>query len=443
VPKAKLTDAGIQRYKAPPGKRVEYFDATLPGFGLRVAGPTPRNPEGRKSWVLFYRFGGDQKRLTIEPPYPALGLAEARKRAGDALAILTQGRDPGAAKAEQKAETARKRDTVAAVVEDFIKRHLEGKRRAERYITETRRNFNNHVLPRWGDRDIASITRRDVIDLLDAIVDQGSKFKTPDGKVKHVAGGPIAANRVLAAVRAMLNWALRRGIIETTPAALVERPGEETQRERTLTADELRAILPAAKGLGCPTGPYFQMVLLTGQRRREVARMAWADIDLIERTWTIPAAETKAARGHVVPLSAAAVELLESLPRITTRGEAGRIVASPWIFTTKGAAPLCSYTAAKRRLDAAVAKSRAAAGAEPLPAWGIHDLRRTAATEMTRLGVTRFVVGRVLNHADRSVTGIYDRHTYLPEKRHALDVWARYLDGLMNPAEGKVVELRA
>jgi integrase len=443
MPKVKLTDAAVQRFKAPPGQRVEYFDATLPGFGMRVAGPTGRSPEGRKSWVLFYRFGGEQKRLTIEPGYPALSLADARQRAGDALALVSRGKDPVAVKAEGKAETARKRDTVALVVDQFIKRHLEGKKRAERYIEETRRNFDNHVLPRWADRDIASITRRDVIELLDAVVDGGTKVRTPEGKTKHVKGGPIAANRVLAAVRALFNWALRRGIIETTPAALVERPGEETQRERTLTADELRAIWPAAEGLSYPIGPYFRMVLLIGQRREEVARMAWADIDIKEKTWTIPADETKAGRGHVVPLSAAAIELLGTLPRMASRNAGGKTVPSPWVFTTKGDAPINGYSTAQRRMDTSIAAARKAAEASPLAPWTLHDMRRTAATEMARLGVTRFVVGRVLNHSDRSVTGIYDRYAYLPEKRHAMDVWARYLTGLMAAPESNVVEMRA
>ena len=443
MPKAKLTDAAIERYKAPPGKRIEYFDATLPGFGIRVAGPTPRNPEGRKSWVLFYRFGGGQKRLTIEPGYPALGLADARKQAGDALSLLSKGTDPAAAKAEIKAETARKPDTVANVVDEFMKRHMDGKRRAAGYVENTRRNFDNHVLPRWRDKSIGSITRRDVIELLDAVVDGGTKVKQEDGTTKHIKGGPIAANRVLAAVRILFNWALRRGVIETTPASLVERPGEETRRERTLTADELRVILPAAEALSYPVGPFFKMVMLTGQRREEVATMAWADIDLEEKVWTIPAEVTKAGRSHAVPLSPAVMALLKALPRKTTRDAKGKLAASPHVFTTSGRAPISGYSGAKRRLDAKTAEARTKAKLEPMAPWTIHDLRRTAATEMARLAVPRLTIGKVLNHADRSVTAIYDRHGYLAEKRHALEAWAGYLEGLVKLADDNVVALRA
>ena len=443
MPTVKLTDAAVQRFKAPPGGRVEYFDATLPGFGVRVAGPTARSPEGRKSWVLFYRFGGEQRRLTLEPGYPALSLADARKRAGDALTLLSKGADPAADKVATKAAAARKPDTIGNIVEEFIKRHLEGKRRAPRYIEETRRNFDLHVLPRWKDRPIGSITRRDVIELLDAVVDGGSKVKQADGTTKKVKGGPIAANRVLAAVRALFNWALRRGVIDTTPAALVQRPGEETQRERTLTADELRVIWPAMEAMAYPLGPFFRMVLLTGCRREEVATMAWADIDLDEKVWTIPAEVTKAGRVHVVPLSPAAVDILRSLPRKVAKNAKGALEPSPHVFTTYGSAPISGYSVAKKALDRLVSAARAEAGLAAIAPWTVHDLRRTAATEMARLGVSRFTISRVLNHSDRSVTGIYDWHSYLAEKRHALETWASYLTGLTDPAKDNVVALRA
>ena len=445
MPTVKLTDAAVQKFRAPPGGRIEYFDATLPGFGVRVAGPTGRSPEGRKSWVLFYRFGGEQKRLTIEPGYPALSLADARKRAGDALSLLSRGTDPAAEKAQTKAASTRRPDTIENVISEFMRRHMEGKRRAPRYIAETRRNFDLHVLPRWRDRDIASIHRRDVIELLDAVVDGGGKVKDADGLVKVVRGGPIAANRVLAAVRALFNWALRRGLIETTPAALVERPGEETRRERTLSADELRAVWPAMDGMGYPAGAFFKMVLLTGQRREEVATMAWADIDLDQKVWTIPAEVTKAGRGHAVPLCPAAVELLNTIPRkSTTLNPAKKLTPSPHVFTQSGDHAISGYSAFKRRLDAAVTLARTEAGFEPLEPWTVHDLRRTVATEMGRLGVARFTISRVLNHSDRSVTGIYDRHSYLAEKRAAMDTWGEYLTGLTEPppaARTKVVAI--
>lgn len=437
MPKVKLTEIAVQKFKAPPGDRTDYFDASLPGFALRVAGSTDRAPAGRKTWTLFYRFGGAQRRLTLEPPYPALSLADARRKAGDALAMLAEGKDPGAAKAKLKADSARAPDTVANVVEIFMRRHLEGKKHAPRYIEETRRNFRNHVLPRWAERDINTISRRDVIELLDAVMDKGSVLTGDDGKRRRVPGGPIAANRVLAGVRTLFNFALRRGIIESTPVALVERPGAETTRARTLDATELREIWPRLVALGYPFGPFLQLVILTGQRREEVAGMRWTNIDLSAGTWTLAAEATKAGRSHVVPLSGLALQLLEVMPR--KMGPAGGALRpSAYVFTTTGSASISGFSAVMKRLRGAGED-----GAGSLPPWTIHDLRRTVATEMGRLGISRFIIGKVLNHADRSVTGIYDRHAYVEEKRHAMEAWAQYLESLTRPPQENVVALHA
>ena len=420
MPKLKLTDAAVQRLEAPPGARVEYFDVTMPGFGIRVSGKTPRTPDGRRSWILFYRYGGEQRRLTLEPGYPAMKLADARRKAGDALALVSVGKDPAAEREDLRTAAARKPDTVENVVEEFIRRGLEGKRRAPRYIDETRRNFSNHVLPRWADRDIRSITRRDVIALLDDVNDNGSEVRSPEGKRKSIPGGPICANRVLAAVRALFNWCLRRGMVDAVPTSLVEKPGQESRRDRALGADEITAVWRAAEQLAYPMGAFFQLALLTGQRRDEVAGMRWADIDLKARTWTLAASATKAGRAHVVPLSAPAIDLLRSLPRIGTT----------YVLTTAGKVPVSGFSVGKRRLDKAIAAARLEAGLPDLEGWRIHDLRRTAATEMGRLGFSRLVISRVLNHADTSVTAIYDRHSYLEEKRAALEAWATFVQGL-------------
>jgi integrase len=220
----------------------------------------------------------------------------------------------------------------------------------------------------------------------------------------------------------MFNWALRRGIIEATPAALVERPGEETRRDRTLKAEEIRVLWPGFGALGYPFGPFFQMALVTGQRRDEVARMRWADIDIGEQLWVLPPEATKASRVHAVPLSPLSIALLEGLPNLGT-----------YVFTTTRDRPISGFSKAKARLDAMGTSD--GANAVAVAPWTIHDLRRTAATEMGRLGVSRFIIGKVLNHADRSVTGIYDRHQYLREKREALETWAGYLTQLVSPID--------
>jgi integrase len=323
---------------------------------------------------------------------------------------------------------------VANVAEEFIRRSLEGRDRAASYVSATRRMFDEHMLPRWRTRDIRSITRRDVVALLDGIVD--------DGK-------PVLANRVLAAVRAMFNWAIRRGILDASPATLVERPAGEKPRERTLSADEITALWPHFTALGYPFGPFFQLALATGQRRDEVARMRWADIDTGERTWTLSREQTKGRRAHVVPLSPIAWGILMEAKQAARMWPADAAPASgteamrdsPYVFTTTGARPISGFGKAKARVDSAVAKMRAKAGLEALAPWTIHDLRRTAASGLGKLGASRFIISRVLNHADSSVTGIYDRHAYMAEKRHALETWGTYLGNLVRPRGANVVEL--
>jgi integrase len=433
MPTVKLTDAAVRRLAAPSGARIDYFDAAFPGLALRVTGASDGRPE-RRTWSYFYRFAGKQRRLTLGPGYPALGLAAARQAATEAQLQIRRGNDPAVTKAAARAEASRAPDTIASVVELFIKRHLEARDRAPRYIEETRRNFANHVLPRWGERPINAISRRDVIELLDAITDNGTIIRR-EGKRKHVPGGAICANRVLAAIKALFNFAIRRGILEASPVALVERPGAEKRRERTLRIEEIRTVWAAAEELGYPFGRFFQLALVTGKRRDEVARLQWGHLDLKERIWTLPAALTKAGRTDVVPLSHLAIAILRALPRkMTSHGQGMK--PSPFVFTTAGNAPISGFSKAKQRLDEAIAKERANDGLELLPPWTVHDLRRTVATEMARLGISRFMIGRVLNHADRSVTAIYDRHEYLVEKRQALEAWAHHLEALTKGRQG-------
>lgn len=355
-------------------------------------------------------------------------LAEARAKARAAMHHLDSGQDPAARKEEARAAACeRAAHTVEAVIGEFIKRHLETQHRAPRYVAETRRLFDLHVLPRWRGRTLAEISKLDVIELLDEIVDRGT---------------PIAANRTRAAISAMCNFAVRRSIIEHSPAALIERPGAETKRERALTPAETQAVWAAAGALAYPFGPYFRMVMVTAQRRDEVARIRWADLDLEEKIWMIPSEKTKAGRAHVVPLASLAIDILG---HCLTKGE--------HVFTTRhqrrtskssieplrsNDAPISGYSKAKVMLDAQIA-----AGEIAVAPWTIHDLRRTAATQMAKLGVARFTLARVLNHADNTVTAIYDRHEYLAEKRHALDLWAQYLENLTAPPGTNIVPLRA
>lgn len=424
MPTVKLTAAAVERLKVEPGKRIDYFDAALPGLSLRVTGPNGTRRDCAKAWSVLYRVAGQTKlrRLTIGSA-DRYSLAEARERALEVIKAAGGGADPAAEKRELR---ARQPDTVEVVVEDFVEKYLKKKDRAESYVRGTQSTFENHVIPRWRGRDIKSITRRDVADLLDEIAAKPNKPQKKGARKKGVpVGGPIAANRTLAAIRKMFNWALQRGIVEATPIVRMELPGAERRRERTLSAEEIRELWPLLVKMAYPFGTFLQMALMTGQRRDEVANMQWAHIDREEAVWTIPSEGTKAGRAQVVPLSKLALRLLDDVPRI-----------GAYVFTTLGDRPISGYSKNKARLDKLILAEREAAAAKcgkeaaPFPAWTIHDLRRTVATNLGKLGVSRFIIERILNHADRSVTGIYDRHEYLAEKREALEAWARYLEKL-------------
>ena len=256
-----------------------------------------------------------------------------------------------------------------------------------------------------------------MIALLDGIVDRGT---------------PIAANRALAAVTKFFNWSLDRSIIETSPCIRVARPGEEKSRDRVLTDDELRLIWKAAARKGWPFGPLVQTLMLTAQRRTEVGDMGWGELK--DRSlWTIPGSRTKNGAEHDVPLSPPAQDILSRAPRIT---------GSQFVFTTSGVRPISGYSQAKERLDALmlqIARQETTeagqdATAVTLAPWRLHDLRRSAASGMARMGIPVHVIEAVLNHRSGAISGvaaIYNRHSYLPEKRHALEAWAAHVMGLV------------
>ena len=433
MPKVKLTDAAVQKYKAGPGVRVEYFDVLLPGFALRVAGPTKRTSEVRKTWVIFYRHHGVQKRLTLPKPYPKLALVDARRQAAAAFELVARGIDPGAEPVEEAVVEAQAKPTFGDVAEAYLSGGMKGRKGrplAVRYVEETRRNIENHALPAWRERPLDAITRRDVIALLDRVA---SVADPQDAAIGRRKGGPIAANRTLAAVRATFNWAIRRDLVQANPCALVEPPGQETERERTLSPEEIVVVWRALDAAAYPFGNYLQVLLLTGQRRTEVAGMSWDEIDMATLDWAIPGNRTKSKREHVVPLSPQVMEILRRLPRKSIVVD-GKARPSKFVFTTDGTHPVSGFSKAKKTLDLSVAEARKQSGLDPIPPWRLHDLRRTCGTGMGRLRVGSFIIGRVLNHAAKGVTDrVYDKWEYLEEKRAALRAWGDDVARLVRP----------
>jgi integrase len=387
----------------PRADRFEVPDSHMTGLYLSVM------PSGHKSWAVRYRHHRQSRKLTLGG-YPQIDLKTARTLAAKALRRVAEGADVAREKIIARAS---QRDSVEHIVEEFLKRHVSLNR--PRTAQETERLLRRHILPRWRGRLVHEITRRDVIDVLDLVVDDGA---------------PIVANRVLAAVRKFFNWCLARDILQSTPCAGVKPPSQERARDRTLTDEELRLVWHAADKIGGTFGPLVKLLALTGQRRDEIARMRWEEVDIENRLLTLPAARTKNDQPHQVFLSEAALAVLNSIPRVE---------GSPFVLTTNGgASPASGYSKNKRRLDALLPAD--------MPPWRLHDLRRTCASGMARLGINLPVIEKCLNHASGSfagIVGVYQRHSFADEKRAALEAWGRHVDSLVSgkPAS-KVVRLR-
>lgn len=417
----RFTDNGIKALK-PKAERYEVWESGRTGFGVRVS------PKGRKTWIYMYRFGGKARRLTLGA-YPALPLSKARIKVAAAKDALDHGNDPGAAAlAEKRAERE------AATVSDLIKEYLERSAKEKRSYGEIKRILDREVKPEWGRRKANSIRRRDVILLLDGIVDRGA---------------PVMANRTLNWVRRMFNFGIPRDIVEVNPCVGIEAPGgAEAGRERVLTDQEIRDLWNGLTEADVTeaTRLAIKLILVTAQRPGEVAGLVLPELDLDAKIWTLPAERTKNKRVHVVPLSSQALMLVgEAMDLKKAKQKAAKDAGknetnNDLLFPARGA----EGSMTSHALSRAFLRNRAVLGI-PLPAetekvtrqqlrqmtYAPHDLRRTASTRMTELGFTRFIADRVLNHTEPGIGRVYDRYEYLKEKRAALDAWGRRLDEIL------------
>ena len=380
-----LTELAVRQATAKDGKRIEVWDAKIPGFGVRIS------PSGVKTFVLMYYVAGNKRRLSLGR-YPAISLAKARQKALAALNQIAEGGDP---QADRKIE--RSPYAFSDVVDEFVRIHCARHYRGN-HAREMERVLRSRFVARWGSRDIREINRSDILRVIDEAVE---------------AGTPSAANHAFASIRKFLNWCLERGIIETNPCSRLSRPAPVNSRERVLDADEIAAIWSAAMSFAPPFSQIIRLLLLTAQRRGEVVGMCWNEIDWTERTWTIPPTRTKNKRTQIVPLSPLAIAVLKSTPRLHDQ----------FVFPARGneTTTPSGFSKVKRRLDEL----------SGVASWTLHDLRRTAATHLARDGTPPHVIERILNHSSGilgGVAGIYNRFEYLPEMRLALDLWAGKLE---------------
>ena len=415
MPTKNLTAAFVEAVKPPARGQVPYWDEKVTNFGLRVS------QGGKKTWVIFYRA----KRGTVPPgtrrpahlikigTYPPLSLADARDLAKLELAKAQKGDDPAAEKQAAKAEAAKAAEargmTFGELAELYLERHAKVHKRSWH---SDELNIRRELLPSWGSRKAADITRAEVIALLDAIKDRG-------------AG--IMANRMQPLISKIYNWGIdeAKAGLQVNPALRVAPRVPKNDRERVLTPAELRTFWRALDGEGM-VGEVFRVLLLTGQRVGEVRGMRWDEIDLDTGWWTIPGSRTKNKKLHRVPLVG------EALGIVRARGEnrEGELVfPSP---RNGGRRPVAQLNRPFARI--------AGEGADFTP----HDFRRTVSTGMAELGVDDKVIEKVLNHSDGSVAGIYNRHTYAAEKTAALTRWDRRVREIVKDGvSDKVVRLHA
>jgi len=395
----KMTDMLLRNLKPQAQRYLVWGDH---GLGVRVS------PKGKKSFVYMYRHEGKARFLTLGD-YPRMTLADAHKAHAEAMKKVEEGIDPGAEAVAERAED-RQAPTVAVLADEYMEKWAKPRKRSWR---EDERILKKDILPEWGRRKAREITRRDVIRLLDGIVDRG-------------AG--IMANRTLAAIRKMFNFAVSRDIVPVSPCLAVRSPAPEQQRDRVLTTDEIRAFWHGLDGAKMAEGTKLalKLQLVTDQRKAEIVTARWDEIDLTDKWWTIPPEKAKNKMAHRVPLSPLALELLQAAKKIT--GD------SPWLFPS----PQTDRHITPEAVDHALRRP----GLEALGFTFVpHDLRRTAASHMTGMGISRLVVSKILNHAERGVTSVYDRSSYDREKRQALDSWGRKLQAIVEGTESNVIPM--
>jgi len=397
----RLTKGRVEGLR-PHAKQRDISDPERRGLVLRI------EPSGSKLWLFRYKFGGKPHRLSLGS-YPGMSLALARAEAQAHRDLLDRGVDPRTARRARRpsplssAATPTNKHSVEFLAHEFLERHVKPNRRCPEYVE---RILSRDVLPAWEGRDARTITPREVIELLDGIVARGSG---------------VMANRTASLLAQMFKFGIHRAIIENSPVMLLYRPGgREKPRARAFSEQELKAFLQnlddACRFQRLPH--VLRLLLLTLQRRSELALAEWREFDFKQKTWTIPDAHTKAGKGHVLPLTGWAIE---ELLKLKAMGNGARFV----LPGADGATP-----ADPKYITRSVARCLKRFKKHGVAAFTPHDLRRTGRTGLARLGIKVDIAERVLNHARERIEATYDVHDYIEEKRAALEKWAKYLKDL-------------
>lgn len=399
----KVTKKTVDDLMAATG-RACLWDTQLSGFGVKAS------TSGSKSYVYQYRMGGREAKTRVYTigRHGSPWTPDAARKEAERIAILVrQGTDPMAA------ARARRKEAVEFAFSTYVKTFVDG------YLKVRWKQWGlgegillREAVPVLRDKPLPRITRGDLAPIWDRLLDR-----------------PAVARLAHATLRKLFRWAVNRGDLDRSPMEGMEAPPPVPSRDRVLSDEELKRLWLRVENLGASLAAFYRLLILTGQRREEVAGINWDELDRDAATWTLPGPRTKNAKAHIVPLSSLAIQLLDD------RAGGKTWPSERLLFTRTGKTAFSGFSKAKARLDALLAED--AEGGVELEPWRVHDLRRTVATGLQRLGVRFEVTEAVLNHvsgAKAGVAGVYQRHNWSSEKRVALNKWARHLSGLL---EGK------
>lgn len=437
--KAPITKRTVDAAKAADVEYVIWDDGgheTVKGFGLKVT------PAGGRVYIYQYRLARPGMADKTTPRKYTIGKHgnltpdQARTRAKELAGMVAQGIDPRQAEfdALKAKDEAKRQAELKAKLEGELAFEKVAERWLEEYeldhrpasVGQAKVSINKYLLPKLRGKPMPHIGKADLQAAIDAIP----------------AARKASRQQVFAYASILFRWAMERGDITDNPVPSMAKPKATKARDRVLADDELSLIWKATGTLRAPLGAFYRVLMLTGQRREEVAGMTWAELDRATATWIIPANRAKNGVAQIVPLAPAVVEEIDRLAlAVQVRAAAVELDAMRWpqsgpVMSFTGKVALSCFSQAKAGLDNAIAKE--CKEPSPMPAWRVHDLRRTLATGLQRLGIRFEVTEAVLNHvsgAKGGVAGIYQRHDWKDEKRAALNAWAAHIDRVISGGE--------
>ncbi len=383
--KVNFTDQWLKSLKGDPNKERHYGDAACKGLSLKVT------KRGVRSFGYTFRMHSRTGKVTIGH-YPDCSLSYARKQVETFRSMVAQGIDPRIAKAKKREESIK---TVEVMARSFIELYAKPKNKSWK---QAESNLRLYLISELGDTLIKDVKRSDIHAILDRLMSEGKG---------------TAANRALAHIKKFFGWLVEREHLEHSPADHIKKPFDEQGRDRELTDDEIRKIWFASDELSPPQAAWVKLSILCGQRQKETASIQRAKLE--DGLWFLSSNDTKNKRANVVPLPHQAQKIIDDLPQ----SEHGYLLCSG----KSGDKPINGFSKLKEMLDQKVKLKEH---------WRLHDLRSVAPTNLAKLGFSRDTIKRVINHKDSGVTAIYDRYSYLEEKRHALQTWADRLDKIIS-----------